>query len=458
MKQQNPDGDWPQWFMFFERERGIRPGDSHGDIVFWPLVVLAQYLLATGDHEVLDEPVRFFDSRGPEVGEQATVWQHVQRAFSLIDKRIIPGTALAAYGHGDWNDSLQPADPRLREHMCSAWTVTLHFQTLGMLARALRSIGRAGDAKPLEDRAQAVLRDFQRLLLVDGVLAGYAIFEAGGHLRYLLHPNDKVTGIKYSSLAMIHAIIEDMLTPAQAREHLALIDKYVSGPDGVRLFDRPMPYHGGPQRIFQRAESATFFGREIGLMYTHAHLRHAQALAHVGDPDRFFRALCQANPIGVRSIVPTATLRQANCYYSSSDAVFADRYQASEEYNRIAQGTIPLDGGWRVYSSGAGIALGLIVRRFLGFSCEAKALRIDPVIPPALDGLRVETTLRGRPLEVRYKIGSAGCGVVEVGLNDRPLSFTLEANPHRRGAALVALPAVLEQLKPQRNVLTLRIG
>ena len=458
MQQQNPDGDWPQWFMFFERERGIRPGDSHGDIVFWPLVVLAQYLLASGDRAVLDEPVRFFDSRGPEAGEQATVWQHVQRAFSLIDKRVIPDTALAAYGHGDWNDSLQPADPRLREHMCSAWTVTLHFQTLGMLARALRSIDRAKDAKPLEDRAQAVLRDFQRLLLVDGVLAGYAIFETGGHLRYLLHPNDKVTGIKYSSLAMIHAIIEDMLTPAQAREHLALIDKYVSGPDGVRLFDRPMPYHGGPQRIFQRAESATFFGREIGLMYTHAHLRHAQALAHVGDADRFFRALCQANPIGIRSIVPTATLRQANCYYSSSDAVFADRYQASEEYSRIAQGTIALDGGWRVYSSGAGIALSLIVRRFLGLSCEAKALRIDPVIPPALDGLRVETTLRGRPLEIRYKIGSAGCGVVEVGLNDRPLSFTLEPNPHRRGAALIALDAVLEQLKPQRNVLTLRIG
>ena len=458
MRQQNPDGDWPQWFMFFERERGIRPGDSHGDIVFWPLVVLAQYLLASGDTAVLDEPVRFFDSRGPEAGEQATVWQHVQRAFSLIDKRLIPGTALAAYGHGDWNDSLQPADPHLREHMCSAWTVTLHFQTLGMLARALRLVGRDDDAKPLEERAQAVLRDFQRLLLVDGVLAGYAIFEADGHLRYLLHPNDKVTGIKYSSLAMIHAIIEDMLTPPQAREHLTLIEKYVSGPDGVRLFDRPMPYHGGPQRIFQRAESATFFGREIGLMYTHAHLRHAQALAHVGDADRFFRALCQATPIGIRSIVPTATLRQANCYYSSSDAVFADRYQASEEYSRIAQGTIALDGGWRVYSSGAGIALSLIVRRFLGLGCEAKVLRIDPVIPPALDGLRVETTLRGRPLEVRYKIGSAGCGVVEVGLNDRPLSFTLEANPHRRGAALVALPAVLEQLKPQQNVLTLRIG
>ncbi len=70
MLQQNPDGDWPQWFMFFERERNIRPGDSHGDIVFWPLVVLAQYLIATHDTGVLEERVRFFDGRGPNEGRK----------------------------------------------------------------------------------------------------------------------------------------------------------------------------------------------------------------------------------------------------------------------------------------------------------------------------------------------------------------------------------------------------
>ena len=48
-RQQNTDGDWPQWFMFFDRERNIRPGDSHGDIVYWPVLALAQYLSATGD-------------------------------------------------------------------------------------------------------------------------------------------------------------------------------------------------------------------------------------------------------------------------------------------------------------------------------------------------------------------------------------------------------------------------
>jgi 1,2-beta-oligoglucan phosphorylase len=458
MSNQNSDGDWPQWFMFFERDRNIRPGDSHGDIVFWPLLVLAQYLAVSGDAGVLDEQVPFFDARSPDAGERATVWQHAQRALSVIEKRVIPGTALAAYGHGDWNDSLQPADAAMRDQMCSAWTVTLHFQVLNALASALRSIGRTQEAASLESAAGAVHRDFQRFLLVDGVLTGYALFEDAGTVRYLLHPRDNTTGVHYSALAMIHAILEDLLTPAQARQHLSLIDAHLSAPDGVRLFDRPMRYHGGLQRFFQRAESATFFGREIGLMYMHAHLRYAQALAHVGEADQFFKALCQANPIGIRSIVPSATLRQANCYYSSSDAAFEDRYQASAEYARVIQGTIPLDGGWRVYSSGAGIALGLIVRRFLGLSYEAHALSVDPVIPSALDGLRVETSLRDRAVDVEYRIGPSGCGVKEIVLNGAQLAFTRDANPHRLGAARVPMPAVLERLTAGRNVLKITLG
>jgi cellobiose phosphorylase len=385
------------------------------------------------------------------------VWQHAERALALIEKRVVPGTALAAYGHGDWNDALQPADPAMRKHMCSAWTVTLHYQTLVTLARALRSIGRTEEAATFEGRAEAVQKDFQRVLVVDGVLTGYALFEDGG-VRHLLHPSDTTTGVRYSSLAMIHAILEDLLTPEQARAHLQLIDAHLRGPDGVRLFDRPMPYHGGPMRFFQRAESATFFGREIGLMYMHAHLRYAQALAHVGDADRFFHALCQANPIGIRAIVPRATLRQANCYYSSSDATFADRYEASAEYQRVAEGRVDLDGGWRVYSSGAGIALGLIVRRFLGLSPEAAALSVDPVIPVALDGLKVTTTLLGRPIEVSYSVGERGFGVSKIELNGRALSFEREHNPYREGAARVAIKAVQDALQAKKNKLEIAVG
>ncbi len=453
MGTQNADGDWPQWFMFFERERNIRPGDSHGDIVFWPLLVLGQYLVASGDGALLDADVPFFDA-----GEHGTLWEHVQRALAVIEQRVVPGTSLAAYGHGDWNDSLQPADPVMRERLCSAWTVTLHVQALTTLARGLRSVARPAEAAALEHRVEAVRQDFQKYLVPDGVLTGYALFEQDGDIRQLLHPSDTTTGVRYSALAMIHAILEDLFTPAQAREHLRLLETHLSGPDGVRLFDRPMRYHGGPQQLFQRAETATYFGREIGLMYMHAHLRYAQALAHVGDAEGFFRALCQANPIGIRSLVPSATLRQANCYYSSSDAAFDDRYQASAEYDRVAAGTVPLDGGWRVYSSGAGIALGLIVRRFLGLSVECESLGIDPVIPAALDGMRVQTQLFGRPFDVVYSIRGTGCGVNGLVLNDRPLAFTSGANPHRRGAARVARALVEQNLRDQHNVLVVDLG
>jgi cellobiose phosphorylase len=303
-----------------------------------------------------------------------------------------------------------------------------------------------------------VKQDFQRLLVRDGVLTGYALFEDRDRVRYLLHPSDATTGVRYSSLAMIHAILEDMLTPDQVSEHLALIDSHLSGPDGVRLFDRPLPYHGGGQRLFQRAETATFFGREIGLMYMHAHLRYAQALAHVGDAQRFFRALCQAVPIAIRSIVPSATLRQANCYYSSSDAAFEDRYQARAEYERVARGAIELDGGWRVYSSGAGIALGLIVRHFLGLTSEAAAVSIDPVIPPELDGLRVHTALLGRPIEVHYSVRGSGCGVTSIVVNGEAMPYINRANLHRRGAAVVANSALMRRLSAKGNVLAIEVG
>ncbi|MGX2041532.1 GH36-type glycosyl hydrolase domain-containing protein [Methylocaldum sp. MU1018] len=457
-KAQNADGDWPQWFMFFDRERNIRPSDSHGDIVFWPILALAQYLSATEDASLLEESVPFFHPEGDGKAEWATLWQHVERALTVIGARTIPGTRLAAYGHGDWNDALQPVDPAMRERLCSTWTVTLHYQTLTTLAQALRRLGLDERAAGFEAAAESVLEDFRRLLLVDDLLAGFAYFGGDGRIDYLLHPRDRTTGLAYSLLPMIHAVINGMLTPAQAETHLACIRDRLSAPDGARLFDRPMTYRGGPQRIFQRAESSSFFGREIGLMYTHAHLRYAEALARYGDAEGFFEALCKANPVGLRALVPAATLRQSNGYYSSSDATFADRYRAQAEYDRVRRGEIPLDGGWRIYSSGAGIGMRLILRCFLGLCREKNRLVIDPVIPKSLDGLRIETQLLGRTVEVVYRVDGSGCGPTAVNLNGADLPFDRSANPYRLGAAEVPAAAVSAALADGINRLAVRVA
>jgi cellobiose phosphorylase len=453
-RQQNADGDWPQWFMFFERERNIRPGDSHGDIVYWPLLALAQYLSATGDAALLDEAMPFFHQDGDGAAETTSICQHVERALEVIRCRVIEGTTLAAYGHGDWNDSLQPARPDMRERLCSSWTVTLNYQTFGALAAAFRHLGKPERAMKLETMAATILEEFQRVLIVDDVVAGLAYFHEGGKTDHLLHPRDGITGLSYSLLPMIHAIINDMFSPEQAAAHLGIIRNHLLGPDGAHLFDRPLAYHGGLQNYFQRAESASYFGREIGLMYTHAHLRYGEALARFGDTDGFFRVLCQLNPIAIRELVPSATRRQANCYYSSSDPVFADRYEAFNDYDKVKRGEVALEGGWRVYSSGAGIGVRLILQCFLGLRQATSALVIDPVIPPSLDGLQANLQLAGHPVEVVYRIKASGRGPVSINLNGSALEFTRETNPYRPGAVRISLASFVRGLTGGGNRLT----
>jgi len=450
---QNADGDWPQWFMFYPRDAHIRAGDSHGDIVFWPVVALADYLVATGDASLLDEPLPCFGEAAA-----APLSEHLARALAVVQRRTIAGTRLAAYGHGDWNDALQPADPAMREHLCSAWTVTLHHRMLRGLAAAWQRLGRLAEAAAASTQAAAVAAEFERLLLVDGVLTGYASFEQGRATAYLLHPRDRRTGIHHSALAMVHAIADELFTPAQAQAHAALIERSLMGPDGLRLFDRPLRYTGGTMALFQRGESASYFGREIGLMYTHAHLRWAEALARLGQADALLRALGLANPIGLDAVLPQAAPRQRNCYHSSSDAAFADRDEALQHYDRVRRGEVALEGGWRIYSSGAGIAYRLVVQHLLGINQQQHRLGIDPVLSPALDGLAVQLPVYGHPLLVRYRVGVLGHGPLAVTLDGQPLLLVAGHNRYRRPGVWVAAEPLRQRLAQGAAELCITLG
>jgi cellobiose phosphorylase len=390
-------GDWPQWFML-EPYSAIQDREAHGDVIVWPLKALCDYVEATGDFAVLAEPVPWRREDDLERSAAADpISTHIDKLIATVRQSFVPGTSLIRYGNGDWNDSLQPVDLAKRDWLVSSWTVALLYEQLCRYAEILRRSGRS-DGSAEERLAASMREDFNRFLVRDGTVAGYGEFSpAGGLPELLLHPADRRTGVSYSLLPMTQAILGALFTAEQAQHHLGLIRQHLRFPDGVRLMDRPLAYRGGPQTLFQRAESAAFFGREIGLMYTHAHLRYAQAMAVLGEAQEMWEALLLVNPIAVTDRLPQASLRQRNAYFSSSDAAFRDRYQASAEWARVRDGTIAVDGGWRIYSSGPGLYVNVLIAHAFGLRRQFGTRVVRPCLPASLRRLRLEWSARPAP-------------------------------------------------------------
>ena len=144
---------------------------------------------------------------------------------------------------------------------------------------------------------------------------------------------------------MTRSIIGGLFTEEQARHHLRLIREHLLFPDGARLMDRPVAYHGGLERVFRRAESAAFFGREIGLMYVHSHLRYGEAMGVLGEAEALWEALEVVNPVAVAG--------GGECLAAAAERLF-------QQQRRGFSGPVPGErgvgtgaggdgcGGWRV--------------------------------------------------------------------------------------------------------------
>jgi CRISPR-associated protein Csx3 len=381
------------------------------------------------------------------------VLEHVDRLLVRIRQEFLPGISLPRYGEGDWDDSLQPADPLLRERMVSSWTAALLYQTLTQYSIALARLDEPERAAEVRSTAKDVAGDFQKLLIAGDVVAGFGLFD-GNPARlseFLLHPSDSRTGLRYRLIPMTRGILSGIFSPQQAARHLSLINEHLRFPDGARLMDRPTTYAGGIEQTFRRSESAAFFGREVGLQYVHAHLRYAEALAVMGQAQELWQALLTVNPIAVTEVVPNARMRQRNCYFSSSDAAFMDRYEASRDYEKLRTAKVPVDGGWRVYSSGPGIYTSVVMRSLLGLRRHFGWVEFDPVLPPELDGCTCQTRYLGRSVRYRFIVKSRHFSPQRILANGVEMPAIRVEHPYRQGGLRVKQTDFLTALRGVEN-------
>jgi 1,2-beta-oligoglucan phosphorylase len=453
---QNPAGGWPQWWMF-DSYFNIRAHEAHGDISYWCIISLSQYIITTGDYGILDEVLPYYHEQGTGFAEKTPLREHMQRLVGMITSSFIPGTALVPFGGGDWNDSLQPVSDELASRMISSWTVEMNYQAFMQYAGVLQQYDDPEEAAELYHICERIRADFNKYLVKDEIVAGYGLVEAEGRISLLLHPTDQKTGISYSILPMERGILSGIFTKEQALFHHQIIEKHLKGPDGARLMDRPLNYRGGIQTIFQRAESSTFFGREIGLMYIHEHIRYTESLACLGKANEFVAALRQAVPVDYREVVPQGDIRQANCYYSSSDIAFKSRYEADELYHEINAGKFTFRGGWRVYSSGPGIFIGLVFSKLLGLRREAGKVILDPVMPLQFNGISAELCFLGKKIRFLYKLSSNTFSPRKISVNGQRIEFTLEENTYRKGGAVIPEKTFLSMLDQESNLVEIEL-
>jgi cellobiose phosphorylase len=437
-------GDWPQWFMHDEYTH-FAQHHSHGDVVVWPLKALGMYLNATGDQSILDEPLTYLNADNSCSDDAESLILHVERALVRIEHEFIPGTYLIRYGGGDWDDSLQPVNQDLAARLVSGWTVGLLAQSLSELNA---SLAKSDLKQRVGQMADAVRNDFRKHVLIDGQVAGFLLFDEGyTKAEPLLHPMDARTGMSNRLIPMTRSIIAGLLTPSEAEHQMKRIAECLKFPDGVRLMDRPAPYQGGLETFFKRAESAANFGREIGLQYVHAHIRYAEALAKMGCADEFYQALLTICPVAIKETVPNAQPRQANMYFSSSDGAFLNRADAAENYEKLRDGSIPVKGGWRLYSSGPGLYIGLVIRQLFGLRELADAWVFDPVLPQALDGVELTWQLFGKPVQITFQVTARSVGASAVLIDGCALEATREANPYRNGGLIISKAVLADALQ-----------
>lgn len=415
------NGDFPQWYMF-DQYYQIQAHDSHGDIIIWPLRLLGHYLLRTNDTSILNEEVEYMSIKeNAFTSSKVTILDHVKKQFSTIKDSSIDGTVLPRYGGGDWDDTLQPANEQLKETMVSGWTVALLYETLLTFSKQIKHID-IEFASEIDSYQAKLFDDYQKYMLLDSYPVGFTLFN--NPITYLIHPQDNYTNIHYRLLPYVRSIISRLSSHDESKNYDEIIDQYLKHPDGVRLMDKTVPYHGGENTLFQRAETAANFGREIGLQYVHAHIRYIEAMFSMNNPEKAIHGLLEICPINIQRVVENALTRQSNMYFSSSDAFVKTRYEAQEKFSLLKSGEVKVKGGWRLYSSGPGIYIRQLIEQMIGISRYQNKLLINPVSFETMEYEYVQYHFNKKKIQVIVKQGDS-----KVLVNNMPIKVETIKEP-----------------------------
>ena len=354
---------------------GVRTRIS--DDRLWLPYAVERYLAVTGESAVLDVKVPYVEGpalrpdqtdayfRPERSAESASLFDHCAAA---IDRSLAVGAhGLPLIGSGDWNDGMNRVGHEGRgESVWLGWF-------LHTVLAAFAPIAEARGERPRAERWRAHMKALRRALERhgwDGDWYRRAFFDDGTPLGSAMNAECRI-----DSIAQSWSVLSGAANPPHAERAMAAVEEYlVRRGDGLVLLFNPPFDHSDVDPGYVKGYLPGI--RENGGQYTHGAIWSVLAFAALGNGDKAGELFSILNPINHAS-----TRAGAHRYKVEPYVMAADVYAEPPHVGR---------GGWTWYTGSAGWMYQAGLEWILGFHLRTTTLLIDPCIPRAWPGYRID--------------------------------------------------------------------
>ena len=342
----------------------------YSDDHLWLVLGITAYINETGDVDILDEMIPYYDKdRDEKPIETGSVMEHIERAFNF-SRNNTGSHGLPLLGFADWNDTVNL--PKGAESFFSA---NLYGLALKELIPILKAIGSS-------DRVE----EYQQMYQEMGKRVEQYGWDGKWYLRYFDHQGEPVGSVQNEYCKIyLNGQSWPVLSgfASQERSQLAMDSVYekLFTPNGIKL---SAPSFNGYDPIFGGITTYPPGVKENGGIFVHPNPWAVIAETMLGNGDRAYQYYSATNPAARNDRIE---IYECEPYVYSQNIISDEHPQFGLARNSWLTGA----AAWHYLAA---------TQYILGIRPELEGLRIDPCIPSTWDGFKITRKFRGKFIHI----------------------------------------------------------